>query len=186
MIRSFVCLLMVIHSLSCAVMEPEARVILGLKSGALLRMHVVAQDDSEEMQRIKLCVRDAVRDAYDQNCPDPAAAMKLNTLSLLPLLTRTAEEAALAEGFTGPVQVTLENAEFDERTLGAYTLPAGEYPALMIRLGDAQGHNWWGLIDPTLALESAAIAEGSSDALQWDWSLLGFLQALMSGVMGHA
>lgn len=186
MIRSLFCLLMVIHSLSSAVLEPDARVIIGLKTGTLLRMHVVAQDDSEEMQRVKLCVRDAVRAAYDQNCPDPSASMQLNTLALLPLLTQTAEDTARAEGFTGEVQVTLETAEFDERTLGAYTLPAGEYPALMIRLGDAQGHNWWGLIDPSLALESAAITDGSRDVIRWDWSLRGFFQALMGGVTGDA
>jgi len=186
MIRSFFCLLMVLQSLSSAVLEPEARVIIGLKTGTLLRMHVVAQDNSEEMQRVKLCVRDAVRDAYDQHCPDPSAAMQLNTLALLPLLTQTAENTARAEGFAGPVQVTLETAEFDQRTLGAYTLPAGEYPALMIRLGDAQGRNWWGLIDPTLALEQAAIADHGGEKILWDWSLRGFLRALMGGVDSDA
>lgn len=185
MIRSLICLLMVIQSLSASVLEPESRLIIGLKTGTLLRMHVVAQDDSEEMQRIKLCVRDAVRSAYDQHCPDPAAAMQLNTLELLPLLTQTAEETARSAGFNGPVLVTLETTYFDQRTLGDYTLPAGDYPALMIRLGDAQGQNWWGLIDPALALETAAIALDNSK-IAWDWSLQGFLQALWGRVSNDA
>ncbi len=184
MLRSILCLLMVLHSLGGTVMQPESRLIIGLKTGTLLRMHVVAQDDSEEMQRIKLCVRDAVRAAYDTNCPDPSASMQLNTLALLPLLTQTAEEAARREGFTGPVDVTLETIDFDELALGDYTLPAGEYPALMIRLGDAKGHNWWGLIDPALALAWAEW-ESSGGELRWDWSLEGFLRALMCGVESH-
>ena len=54
----------------------------------------------------------------------------------------------------------------------------------MIRLGDAQGRNWWGLIDPELALQCAEFDE----ALLWDWSLHGFLRALLGDlweVMAH-
>lgn len=149
------------------------RVTSGLKTGALLRLHVVAQDDTEEMQRVKLCVRDAVRDAYAQGALE--GAMLDNARRLLPTLTEAAVARAQQEGFQGAVQVMLTEAAFDARELDGLTVPAGRYPALMVYLGDARGHNWWGLLDPELALRCAG---GDGGASPWDWSLEGFLAAL--------
>ena len=47
----------------------------------------------------------------------------------------------------------------------------------MIRLGDARGQNWWGLLDPELALSAAAMDNGEGLPL-WDWTLEGLLAAL--------
>lgn len=173
MIRSLLSLLLAVQTLFAA-LPPQARTVFAMKTGILLRMHVVAQDDTDEMQRIKLCVRDAVRQAYAA-APDDGRTMLQRTQALLPQLTQAAQDAARTEGFTGPVSVTIEQADFDRRTLDGLTIPAGSYPALMIRLGDAQGRNWWGLIDPELALSCAALA----DSTQWDWSLTAFLEALL-------
>ena len=98
--------------------------------------------------------------------------------ALLPELTSAARAAARNAGYAGDVSVTLEWARFDQRTLDGLTIPAGWYPALMIRLGDALGHNWWGLLDPRLALSSAA-AEGGDGPLSWDFSLSALWQALL-------
>ncbi len=150
----------------------------GLHSGALLRMHVIAQDDTAEMQRVKLCVRDAVRSRYAQSAP--TGPMYAAAQALLPDLTAAAQEAAAREGFTGEVGVTLESTAFTTRRLGPLTVPAGEYPALVIRLGDARGHNWWGLIDPRLTLFLArAPGEETGESVVWDWSFRAFLRSLL-------
>lgn len=171
MIRSLFTLWMLLSTLLSSLPQ-EAPTIFAMKTGILLRMHVVAQDDTDEMQRVKLCIRDAVQQAYA--AAEGQGTMLSRTEKLLPQLTQAARETAAREGFTGSVTVAVEKLRFDERTLDGLTIPAGEYPALMIRLGEAQGRNWWGLIDPELALECAAL-EGCT---QWDWSLAGFLQAL--------
>lgn len=152
----------------------ESRTVFAMKTGVLLRMHVVAQDDTAEMQQVKLCVRDAVQAAYAAEA-DQGGTMLQRTQALLPQLTQIAQATARAEGFHGQVTVAIETLPFDQRDLDGLTIPAGTYPALMIRLGDAQGQNWWGLIDPELALQCAAF----DDALPWDWSLHGFLRALL-------
>lgn len=180
MLRSLVCLTLALQSLLSTFSAPESRVTLAMKTGMLLRMHVIAQDDTAEMQRIKLVVRDAVRQTYDELCPVPGAPMLQNAEALLPELTDAALAAARGEGFPGEVSVTIETLAFDERELDGYVLPAGEYPALMIRLGDARGHNWWGLIDPELSLRCAAVRGTAQDGdIQWDWSLRAFLSALL-------
>jgi len=171
MIRSLFSLWMLLATLGTALPQ-EARTVLAMKTGVLLRMHVVAQDDTDEMQRVKLCVRDAVQRLYIEQAG--SGPMLLRVSELLPQLTRTAREAARQEGFAGSVTVTVERHSFDQRTLDGLTIPAGEYPALMIRLGQAQGRNWWGLIDPELALDCARL-EGFPGL---DWSLTGFLNAL--------
>ena len=88
-----------------------------------------------------------------------------NTRTMLPVLQAAAEQAAWAEGYHGPVTVSLEQAAFDERKLDGLTFPAGIYPALMVRLGPAQGHNWWGLVDRELALASAQVPDDAGTTL---------------------
>lgn len=151
-----------------------------LRSGEWLRFHVIAQDDTPEMQRVKLCVRDAVQEHFCENRP-AAASMQAQAEALLPALTQTAEAAARREGFTGSVEVLLDVLPFDERELNSIPVPAGHYPALVIRLGDAQGRNWWGLLDPTLSRLFAQFpSEADEPGVVWDWSL----QALLSALLG--
>lgn len=172
MIRSLIALWTILATISTA-LPPEARTVFAMKTGILLRMHVVAQDDTDEMQHVKLRVRDAVQEAYAS--ADLPGTMLERTQTLLPHLTQAARTAARQEGFSGAVTVAVEKIHFDQRTLDGLTIPAGKYPALMIRLGEAQGHNWWGLVDPELA--EACTSLGMT--LDWDWSFQGFLNALL-------
>lgn len=151
--------------------------VQALKTGDLLRMHVVAHDDSPAMQSVKLVVRDAVRESYADNRPDSPGSMLTAAQAMLPQLTEAAQTAARDAGFLLPVSVSIEVVDFDDRTLDGITIPAGSYPALMIRMGDARGHNWWGLLDPDLALNAAAIGRGEGP-VAWDWSLTGLWKAL--------
>ena len=175
MLKTLFTLLLALQTMLAA--PAECRTVFAMKTGVLLRVHVVAQDDTAEMQRVKLCVRDAVLAAYAA-APEDGQTMLRRAEGLMPELTSAAVRAARDEGFTGAVEVSLEQAAFDSRTLDGITIPAGEYPALMIRLGDARGHNWWGLLDPQLALDSAAARQGDGP-LVWDWSLSALLEALL-------
>lgn len=151
-----------------------------LRSGEWLRFHVVAQDDTDEMQRVKLCVRDAVQQCYRENHAPNAFSMQEQAQALLPCLTEAAVAAARQEGFTGPVAVTLGTCTFDDRNLWGTDIPAGEYPALMIRLGDAKGQNWWGLLDPELSLLLARVPQTEEgERIVWDWSWEAFWAALL-------
>lgn len=150
-----------------------------LRSGELLRFHVVAQDDTAEMQRIKLCVRDAVHACYVEK-QSGSGLMLLEAARLLPALAESAESAARQEGFDGEVRIHLGVRFFSERMLGSCVIPAGEYPALMVYMGDAQGQNWWGLLDPVLSLELSQIPdEDESEGVEWDWSFWGLIRALL-------
>lgn len=169
--------------LICGLILP-AKLPEKLHSGEWLRFHVVAQDNTAEMQRIKLCVRDAVQTCYMENNSLDRYTMLERAQYLLPLLTQAAATAALREGFCGDVSVTLGSEKFDARTLWGISVPAGDYPALMIRLGDGEGRNWWGLLDPELSLRAACVPQVTPEdgSIVWDWSI----RALLSALFGWA
>lgn len=179
MLNRLICLTLLCQTLlsGAPCVSPDA--VANMKQGTLLRVHVVAADDTAAMQALKLPVRDAVRARYAE-LADARASMLTEARRLLPSLTEAAALAAQNAGFDGPVSVRVETRRFGARVLSGLCVPAGEYPALMIRLGNATGHNWWGLIDPEAALRAAAIDQSDGSKMRFDWSWEGFLSALLA------
>lgn len=61
-----------------------------------------------------------------------------------------ADRALRENGMDYHAKAALEQVYFSERVYGAYTFPAGWYEALRVRLGKADGHNWWCVLYPEL------------------------------------
>ena len=172
-----ICMLAALQLLGSAL--PSASLPARLRSGEWLRFHVIAQDDTPDMQALKLTVRDAVQSCYREHRSPDASSMAAEAERLLPRLAAAARRAARAEGFSGAVSVSLSAEVFGDRSLMGMPVPAGVYPALMIRLGEARGQNWWGLLDPDMSLQLAAVpGEEEGGAIVWDWSLEALLRAL--------
>lgn len=118
----------------------------------VLRLHVRANSDSEEDQRIKLQVRDAVL-AQVQTVTDGCASSGEAICMLadeLPLLAQTASSTLQTLGKSDTVRVSLCKEAFPTREYETFSLPAGGYAALRVDIGAAAGHNWWCVIFPTL------------------------------------
>lgn len=120
----------------------------------MVRLHVVANSDSEADQAVKLRVRDAV---LAQAAPWLAEAESreeaLEILSAhLPELARIGAETA-GEGVKVTASIE-ENAWFPTKEYEDFALPAGKYTALRITLGEGKGHNWWCVVFPPLCLGS--------------------------------
>lgn len=137
-----------------------------------VRLHVVANSDSAEDQAQKLRVRDAVLGAVGaltDGCSSRAEAEQALGAGL-GRVQAAAQDVLTAEGCDLPVRVSLEDQRFGTRTYDTFTLPAGTYRALCVRIGAAQGHNWWCVVFPTLCTaasgeETARIAAaGGFDA----------------------
>ena len=104
-----------------------------------IRLHVVANSDSAEDQAQKLQVRDAVLEKVAQiteTCSDAASAKREIALHMDEIREAAQKETAY------DVQVRLGTEQFETRYYDTFTFPAGEYPALRVNLGKAQGHNW--------------------------------------------
>lgn len=120
----------------------------------LIRLHVVANSDSEEDQNIKLRVRDAVNASLREeleNVGDVAQARQY-LLDNLPKIQSIANTALKQAGYAGEAVVTLCREAFDTRVYDTFTLPSGVYEALRITIGEGKGHNWWCVAFPTLCL----------------------------------
>ena len=119
----------------------------------LIRLHVIAVDDSESEQALKLRVRDAVL-AYLEPKLDGAADADeaAGTLaSELEGIRAAAESASEGRG----VAVALGQERYPLRQYGDFALPAGEYRSLRVTIGEGEGRNWWCVVFPPLCLRSA-------------------------------
>ena len=123
----------------------------------LIRLHVVGASDTEEDQRQKLLVRDAIlgsigKDLEDAASPEQARAYLQKNLPKLQAIAKTTLEEL---GNPAPARVTLEKEAFPRRVYDSFTLPAGIYESLRITIGEGKGHNWWCVAFPSLCLPAA-------------------------------
>lgn len=124
----------------------------------VVRLHVLANSDSPEDQALKLKVRDRVLERATEILEQSAdrveaeARLRGNILEL----ERIAQEEVRANGYDYPVTAELQNTEFPTREYDGFTLPAGEYLALRILIGEAEGQNWWCVVFPPLCTAAAA------------------------------
>jgi len=119
-----------------------------------IRLHIVAASDSDDDQAVKLCVRDEVRGvsaALLADCQSASEAFeRLNAAS--EALRLAAEMRARREGYEGSVAIELGVFPFPDRMYGEALVPAGEYRAVRIILGEGAGQNWWCVVYPGLCL----------------------------------
>ena len=130
----------------------------------VVRLHVLANSDSEEDQALKLRVRDAVLEQataiLEQSADRREAESRLRG-QLLELERIAAKEIA-AEGYDYPVTVNLENTDFPTKEYDGFTLPAGEYLALRVIIGEGKGQNWWCVVFPPLCTAASADVPASA------------------------
>lgn len=113
-----------------------------------LRFHVRADSDEEEAQKRKLIVRDVVLRYVKEDVDRAGSAQELKQY----LAAKTDEIARVAANASDgkPVRVYFTKERFPIRHYGAAIFPAGEYQALRVDIGKAQGHNWWCAFYPKL------------------------------------
>ncbi len=124
----------------------------------VLRLHVVADSDSETDQRLKLMVRDAVLkkggEVFDGTVTADEAE-KIITPHIDEL--KAVAEAVLKEnGCDYTVDITVGEEYFATRCYEDFTMPAGVYTAVRVNIGSAEGQNWWCVMFPPLCLPAAS------------------------------
>ena len=133
----------------------------------VLRLHVLANSDSQEDQTLKLQVRDRILQEsagmLDGVRNKEEAEQRIR--ETLPALQRAAEDEIEQRGYTYPITVELEQTYFPTREYEQVTLPAGTYEALRVCIGAAEGHNWWCVIFPPMCLPAAEEPQELADVL---------------------
>lgn len=123
----------------------------------VVRLHVVANSDSQEDQAVKLLVRDAVLEEAAKWYGD-ASTMEEASSQLcahLESIADTARETLVEEGMDYSATAQMTEMYFNTRDYGEFRLPAGRYRTLRVTLGSGEGKNWWCVVFPTLCLPAA-------------------------------
>ena len=124
----------------------------------VVRLHVLANSDTEEDQALKLRVRDAVLDRTTEILEQSADRESAEALlrESLPELEALAEETVRANGYDYAVTAELADMAFPTKEYDGFALPAGEYLALRILIGEGAGQNWWCVVFPPLCTAASA------------------------------
>ena len=131
---------------------------------SVVRLHVLANSDSEEDQALKLKVRDALLEKTApllSSCSsreEACAALEAH----MDELKQIAEEVIRAEGYDYPVTILLGEEEYPEKNYDSICFPSGKYTSLRVCIGNAEGQNWWCCLFPPLCLGNSTVS--SSDA----------------------
>ena len=123
----------------------------------MIRLHVIANSDSQEDQALKLEVRDRVLEratALLEQSSDMLDA-KVRLENALPAIETAAQEEISAQGYDYTVSARLEQTEFPTKLYDGFSLPSGEYLALRVVIGEGAGENWWCVVYPPLCMTAA-------------------------------
>ncbi|MEG1311361.1 MAG: stage II sporulation protein R [Romboutsia sp.] len=118
----------------------------------LIRFHVIANSDSDEDQELKLKVRDAIiqylqpKLSKSSSIGESEEIIKNEYKKMEEISKNIIEE----NGYTYDVKVGIEYTNFPTKQYSNIVLPAGEYKALKIVIGQGQGKNWWCVMFPPL------------------------------------
>ena len=129
-----------------------------------LRLHILANSDSEADQELKLAVRDAILQA--EGGMFAAERTKEGALRAagadLEAIRAVAQRTVRARGYSYPIAVRLENMYFSTREYDGFTLPAGRYDAVRVEIGAHAGKNWFCVLFPPMCVP-AATSDGGQD-----------------------
>ena len=133
----------------------------------LIRFHVIANSDSDEDQNLKLKVRDAVIDYLQPKLELSSSIEESETIikSEYKELENISKNIVLENGYKYDISVGIDYSTFPTKQYSNVVLPAGEYKALRIIIGEGKGKNWWCVMFPPLCFvdEQSSIIDTDTD-----------------------
>ena len=123
----------------------------------VVRLHILANSDTQEDQNIKLKIRDVLLNSGEKlfsGETDRENAEKIlneNRADIINVINKVLDE----NGFGYSADMYLTDEYFETREYDGFIMPAGRYKALKIILGEGKGHNWWCVMFPPLCLPAA-------------------------------
>ena len=126
-------------------------------SDEVVRLHIVANSDSTEDQRVKLLVRDAVLQEAADWYGDAKTLEEANSALCVHLgaIESAANDVLQKSGSADRATVQMTDQYFPTRDYETFSFPAGKYRTLKITIGEGKGHNWWCVVFPALCLPAA-------------------------------
>ena len=132
----------------------------------VLRLHIIANSNSEADQAVKLLVRDRILSETTDIFTGAAGLADAEKIAAERIgdIAEYAAETLEENGFGYGATAEIGNSYFETREYETFTLPAGNYRSLIIRLGKAEGKNWWCVVFPAVCIPAAAQGAELSDS----------------------
>ena len=137
----------------------------------VFRLHIIANSDSDEDQNLKYKVRNDLINYM--NSVNSTSNSKEETIKFVSNhiedLKKIANQTIKDNGFSYDVNVEVGNFKFPTKIYGDISLPSGNYDALEIKIGKAEGQNWWCVLYPSLCfvdVTSGIVPEESKENLK--------------------
>lgn len=137
----------------------------------LFRLHVIANSDSKEDQNLKYIVRDNLLDYMNELCKNVSSKEEAIIVanSHHDDFLKIAKDTIIKEGYSYDVDVEIGEFDFPTKKYGDISIPAGNYDALKVKIGKADGHNWWCVMFPPLCfvdISTGIVPESSKKMLE--------------------
>lgn len=132
-----------------------------------LRLHILANSDSEQDQSLKLLIRDKLLEKYGEILKSGEGiegAIELGK-SLVEDIKADVDTWIAEEGFDYTSKVKITEEWYDTREYEDFSLPCGYYYSMQITLGEAEGRNWWCVMYPPLCLDLATEKAPADDGI---------------------
>ncbi len=158
--RAFICAFVLTAAFSVTSFAAAAQSV----RGECVRLHILANSDSEKDQELKLKVRDELLFSGSEifsGSTDIKEVEKKLQKSRNELIT-AALKVIKDEGFDYKVTINICDEYFTTRSYGRYTMPAGKYKAVKVIIGEGKGQNWWCVMFPPLCLPGFSETEPES------------------------
>jgi stage II sporulation protein R len=141
----------------------------------VIRLHVLANSDSDEDQKLKLEVRDVILKEVSEMCIDvsdidEAEKMIRNKLSDIEAV---AEKYIKEVGYDYDVSIDFDKEIYATKNYNDFSFPAGKYLSLQVKIGAAEGKNWWCVLFPPMCLSAAVESKTDAEAALTDIGLSG-------------
>lgn len=140
-------------------------------SDSVFRLHVIANSDSSEDQNLKYLVRDNVLEYMNKitnNITSKEEIIKIISNNL-DSFRNIAQNTVYENGYNYEVTAEIGNFDFPTKSYGDVSFPAGYYDALRIKIGNAEGKNWWCVMFPPLCfidVSSGVVPDDSKEILE--------------------
>lgn len=131
-----------------------------IEKDSLIRIHVLANSDSQADQQLKLQVKDAVV-GYLQPQLEQSRSIEESRQIIqdqLPQIAQTATNTLRQAGSSYDVTLQYGHFDFPVKYYGSFSLPAGNYEALRILIGQGKGQNWWCVLFPPMCFTDSNVS----------------------------
>lgn len=122
-----------------------------------VRLHILANSDSEEDQTLKLTLRDEILKVYGKELSvfESVNEAQEQLSGKIDEIRQFADEKIEELGYNYKTEVTLSEEWYDTRVYENFSLPCGYYTSLRVIIGEGEGKNWWCVMFPPLCLDAA-------------------------------